>query len=302
MSWPGQHDQSWGRPGGYGDDSPYQAPVQGPAMPGGFGGPPSSPSSGCAGGALAIVLVVLAVVVLVVGVGGVLLLTADDRPDEPPPATAPAPTAPQTTPESSLPAVATTSPVLPGRVGVASYKHGLAYDVPRTWKVETPDTIVGFEDPKGNPLAVMSGAAGIERGDCSLVRTGARGGVTPDVRRSARLSDLPGVARSEARRWANAGYTPTIGDTSGQAPTVQLSRPRGVKLRGGIRGYYVTAQVTVNGTRGTCDPPRAVVHVVAFPSTRGEPVVFIGYADVGVPGAPGDTDIRKAISSIRPLR
>jgi hypothetical protein len=272
-------------------------------MPSGFGGPSAPPSSGCAGGALAIFLVILAVVVLVVGVGGVLLLSADGRPDDQPPSTtAPLPTAPRTVPESPLPAVATTSPVLPGRVGVASYKHGLAYDVPRNWQVETPGTIVGFEDAKGRPLVGMSGAAGVERGDCSLVRTGVSGGEAPDLRRTARLSGLPGAAQSAARRWADAGYTPTIGNTNGQAPTVQVSRPRGVRLHGGIRGYYVTAQVTVNGTRGTCDPPRAVVHAVAFPSTHGNPVVFIGYASVGAPGAPGDADIRKAISSIRPLR
>jgi hypothetical protein len=59
--------------------------------------------------------------------------------------------------------------------------------------------------------------------------------------------------------------------------------------------------VTVNGTRGPCDPPQAVVHAVAFPSTQGDPVVFIAYADRGVSDEVADQDIAKAISSIRPL-
>jgi hypothetical protein len=70
---------------------------------------------------------------------------------------------------------------------------------------------------------------------------------------------------------------------------------------GGITGYDVTANLTVNGTRGACDPPQAVVRAVAFPSTEGDPVVFIAFADRGVPQTQSDQIISRAISSIRPL-
>jgi hypothetical protein len=300
MSWPGQQDQNWGRQGGYGGGNPYQMPGQAPGTPGGFGGPPPPPPAGGGGGALAVFLVVLAVVVLVGGVSGVLLLSTERPQHNPlPPTTASAPTPPEPSapaPRSPAPAGATIKPRIAGWQGVAARHHGLAYDVPRAWEVLTPTTIVGFEDEKGNPLVGMSGAAGVEQGGCTRLRTGVAGGKAPDTSRSARLSDLPGTAQSMARRWADAGYTPK----NGPAPTIRLSRPTGIRL-GRIRGYHVIAQVTVNGRRGTCDPPRAVVHAVAFPSTQGDPVVFIAYADLGITGALGDTDIRKAISSIRPL-
>jgi hypothetical protein len=156
--------------------------------------------------------------------------------------------------------------------------------------------IVGFEDEAGNVLVGMSGAAGVEQGDCTRIRTGVSGGEAPDTSSSARISDLPGTAQYAARRWANAGYTPK----NGSAPAVRLSGPVKVAL-GGITGYHVTANVTLNGTRGACDPPQAVVHAVAFPSTEGDPVVFITVADRGVPLEQSDQIISRAISSIRPL-
>jgi hypothetical protein len=246
-------------------------------------------------------LVLLAVVTLVGGVVGAVVLLSDDDPGPTPVASGP-PSGVRSSaaPESSASPGATSATIPPrigGWQGVASRKHGLAYDVPPNWDIKSAGTIVGFEDDKGNPLVGMSGAAGIERGDCTVVRTGVSGGTAPNISRSAKLSDLPGTAQYAARRWANAGYTPK----SGRAPTVRLSSPIGVSL-GGIKGYQVTAGLTVNGTRGSCDPPQAVVYAVAFPSTQGDPVVFIAFADRGVPGAVSDQDLRKVISSIRPLR
>lgn len=285
MSWPGQHEHNWGQPDSYGGGHPYPPP----------GGPPPPPPSGGGGGALAVLLVVLAVVVLVGGVGSVLVLSADREPL--PTTTARVPTAPETSPTAQVPAASTIRPRIAGWQGVPARNHGIAYDVPKTWEVLTPTTVVGFEDAEGKPLVGMSGAAGVERGECTLVRTGVSGGAAPEPSGSAGLSALPRAARSVALRWAGAGYTPD----RGRPPTVRLTRPKGVKL-GGIRGYHVAAQVTVNGTRGACDPPRAMVHTVAFPSAQGDPIVFVGFADLGVPGALGDAGIRKAISSIRPLR
>jgi hypothetical protein len=316
MSWPGQGEQSWGQPGGYGgaDRNPYPLPGhQGPYGPPGqgqpygphkdgpFPPPPPPPRSG--GGGVAVALILLAVVVLVGGTIGVVALLGDDGPSPGPVASGGSTDVRPPTPEGSAsaspsggPAGATVRPRIPGWQGVASRNHGVAYDVPPTWEVKPAGTIVGFEDENGRPLAGMSGAAGIKQGDCVRVQTGASGGKAPDTARSAKLSDLPGTAQYAARRWANAGYTPK----NGRAPAVRLSRPVPVML-GSMKGYHVTAKVTVNGTRGPCDPPQAVVHAVAFPSTQGDPVVFIAYADRGVSGEVADQDIAKAISSIRPL-
>ena len=310
MSWPGQGDQNWGRPGGYGDQNPYPLPGQGQyppqapqptySPPGGFGPPP--PRSGGGAGA-AVALVALAVVILIGGITIVVLLSRGDPKPAPPTASPGAlgesssPTPGSATPGSPAPGTSpSVRPRIAGWQGVASVNHDLAYDVPPGWQLKSPSTIVGFEDDDGKPLAAMSGAAGIERGDCTTVRSGVSGGEAPDTSASAKLSDLPGTAQYGARRWANAGYKPK----NGRAPTVRLSGPTRVTL-GGVTGYQVTANVTVNGRRGTCDPPSAVVYAVAFPSTKGDPVLFVCYADRGIPNATSDQDIRRVISTLRPL-
>jgi hypothetical protein len=321
MSWPGHGEQNWGQPGSYGggDPNPYPLPGQGPygpqgqglphgPLPGGPGGfpppPPPPPRSG--GGWVFFVLILAAAVVLVGGLVGVVIAYSSGNPSKPIASGSPTDwtsTSPQSSPSDSptdSPTDALTGAKVPARIagwqGVASRNHGVAYDVPPNWQVQSPGVIVGFEDDKGKPLVGMSGAAGIKNGQCTLVQTGGSGGEGPDTRSSAKVSDLPGTAQYAARRWANAGYTPK----KGRAPTVRLSKPVSVRL-GGMKGYHVTANVTVNGSRGPCDPPQAVVHAVAFPSIQGDPVVFITYADRGVSGAASDQDIAKAISSLRPL-
>lgn len=280
---------------------PQAHPVPGP-LPGGYGPPP--PPSGGSGAAIGVILAIALVVVLIVGGGITALVLLGRRAPAPRPTTSPAlppPPAPESSasPSSSpvpSPTSSTVRPQIAGWQGVAAVKHRLAYDVPPGWKVQSVGMIVGFEDAEGNILAGMSGAAGIQQGECTRIQTGVSGGSAPDTSPSATTSELPSTAQYAARRWANAGYTPK----NGSAPSVQLSSPVRV-VRGGITGYHVTATVTLNGTRGPCDPPRAVVHTVAFPSTEGDPVVFITVADRGVPLEQSDDLISRTISSIRPL-
>jgi hypothetical protein len=219
---------------------------------------------------------------------------ADSSPAPQTPASTTAPTsASRGNPSSSTNGTAQQNPSLPAKISgwqVVSTQRGIAYDVPPSWQVLSPDTTTGFEDSSG-PIVTMKGAASYKDRYCqahtgnSLGGSGVSGSNEVDPAKSA---------ASAAKAWANAGYT----TDNGTLPTVTLSQPEPVAASG-VQGVHVTATVKLT-PQTDCDPPAAVVHVVAFPSSNvSGTVLFIVYAHQGRPDAATDQDLRQMISSIR---
>jgi hypothetical protein len=175
---------------------------------------------------------------------------------------------------------------------VVAVKHGLTYNVPPAWKVETSGTIVGFEDANGKPLVGMGGVAGrTYKSSCQLVRAGVTGGDRPSP---TGTGNLAGIAKTIAEKWAVAGYTPK----AGKAPTVKIKLTETVR-QGGLKGSHVRADITLNGTHGTCDPPAASIDVLVFPAKSGNPIGFIMYADRGVDLAVSPATLRAVLKTVR---
>jgi hypothetical protein len=196
---------------------------------------------------------------------------------------------------SSAPVTGTAQPALPppkiAGWQVVSTQRGLAYDVPSSWKVLPPDTITGFADPQGKPLVSMKGAARYREGYCTTHKASSLSGsgVTGSNER-----DLAKSAAAAAQSWASAGYL----TDDGTQPTVTLSQPEPVTVSG-VQAMHVTANVKLT-PKNDCDPPAGVVHIVALPSSDGQgSVLFISYANRGVPNVSADQDLAQMISSLR---
>lgn len=180
-----------------------------------------------------------------------------------------------------------------GWKAVTSEKYGFTYDVPKSWKINSPTLLIGFEDKDGKPLAAMSATAEYRKGFCASERVASRAatGFNQYVD-----GTVPEVAEHAARKWAKAAYTPD----NGPEPNVSLSTPRTVSV-GRLEGAHVVVDVTAISQAAPCQPPRALVHVVAVPGReKGKTVVFVLYADQGVDDAAPKRTLQKIAGSLRP--
>jgi hypothetical protein len=175
---------------------------------------------------------------------------------------------------------------------VLAVQQHAAYQVPRSWSVLPPDTVVGVEDAGGNPAVAMGGAAVYRQGYCAEESGSSRAGSGVSTSTGTNLSAL---ARGAARSWATAVYTPASGRSP---PTVTLSKTQAITA-GGLQGEEVTAKVVVHSTNA-CDSPAAVVRVVAALTKSGGAVVLIVYADQRVPDAASAQDLSRVVRSFRP--
>ena len=180
---------------------------------------------------------------------------------------------------------------VPGWRAVVAVNHGVTYDVPPGWKVQSPGTIVGFEDAQGRPEVAGSGAADYKEGYCPghsaswRAETAVTGYAT---------TDLAADAADAARKWGTYGYTPD----NGQAPAVSLSPAKAIDA-GGTPAKEVTATVTLRDHSDPCNPPRGIVHAVATTLKNGKVAVLIVIADQGVADAANDADLLKIAGSLR---
>jgi hypothetical protein len=191
----------------------------------------------------------------------------------------------------STPVPTSASAKVPGWRAVVAVNHGVIYDVPPGWKVQSPDTIVGFEDAQGRPEVVGSGVARYKEGYCQghsgswRAETAVTGYTT---------TDLAADAADAARKWGTYAYTPD----NGQAPAVSLSPAKAIDA-GGTPAQEVTATVTVRDHSDPCEPPRGIVHAVATTLKNGKVSVLIVVADQGVADAADDADLLKIAGSLR---
>jgi hypothetical protein len=286
-------------PGGYGGSGGWGGSGYGGSGyggSGGYGGPPGyppPPPPGPSGGIIA-AIVVIVIVLIGGGVGTAVAVSKGNKKHSPPVASSKVPShdpsypPPSLVPSSPPPAQAK----VPGWHAVVAVKHGVTYDVPPgTWKVESPDTVVGFEDPSGKPEVAGSGAAVYKQGYCQ--------GHSGSWRAQAAVAgystqDLAADAKDAAQKWGTYGYTPS----SGNAPTVTVGGARPIDA-GGTPGQEATATVTVHDSGDPCSPPRGVVHAAAVPLKTGEVAVLVVIADQGVSDEFADADLEKIARSVR---
>ncbi|MGW0520489.1 hypothetical protein [Crossiella sp. NPDC003009] len=174
-------------------------------------------------------------------------------------------------------------------------KRGLAYDVPKEWKVLNSSTIVGFEDGNG-PKVAMSGVSAFKEGYCTADpkwRNARRGLVGVG---GAKISDAGVTAAEGAKLWADGRY----GENAGVQPRVELSTATPMKV-GSRSAARVTAKVEVT-SKHECNPRVGVVHVVAVAGETPETgAVFVVQADQETPDSPNPGDLEKIICSLRPV-
>lgn len=183
-------------------------------------------------------------------------------------------------------------PVVEGWQGVLSPKEGVAYDVPPDWKVQTPGTIVGFEDNDGKPAAVMHGVSTYKDGACPGARGSYRGHV--GFATADELA-LDVAARGGVKLFAESA---ALNPDGSKAPVVVNEiAPRKVG-QGKVDAVTATAVLTVTQP-GECPSPSVLFTSVAFKvGTR--TALFVMYMDQGVPDALPAEVAEKVIASLRP--
>jgi hypothetical protein len=169
QSYPQPYQQSYPQPyqQAYEQDGLYQPYQQYQQYSGYAGGPPSPKKRKngllIGGGAL--------VLVIAVGVTRLVVFTGNgDQQAARPVGSAPADPPPQPgtrAPSSNSPAPPNVQPSIAGWQSVSAPAEKVAYDVPPDWKVESPDTLTGFENQSG-PLATMHSVATYKDGQACL--------------------------------------------------------------------------------------------------------------------------------------
>ncbi|GLZ40066.1 hypothetical protein [Actinokineospora sp. NBRC 105648] len=290
----------------------YQPPGQQQPPPGGYQGfgmygPPQPPPRN----RTPLIVALVALVVVAIGVTAtVLLVNRDDStPIAGPSSTEEAPTtttstrttARRPTTSSRPPSTSSTPtdveditvpPVTAGWQGVLSYKEQVAYDVPKDWEIETPGTIVGFEDNAGKPSAVMHGVTTYKPEACPNSRGSYRGhagfvtagGATPEQ-----------AAANGVKIFADAA---ALNKDGSKAP-VALSPAAPTKVAGGkLAAVIATATMTVTEP-GDCGSPTILFTAVAF-KNGSSTALFMMYMDQGVSDALPAEISDKVIASVRP--
>lgn len=239
------------------------------------------------------VLVIALVALVVVGITslgsrlGERVATGSSRGATP---SAPARTTDPPTPTPSH-TTAPTKPVVAGWQPVVHTKRGVAYDVPRDWEVNTPTTIVGFEDPGGGHPLAMSGSADYASGYCTNSGSGIWRAVS-GVAAAPKSGSLREVAKVAASTWGNVYDDPSKGIHA----VADDGRAKPLRVKG-AKAYHSRVEVTVSGG-DACTPSRALVDVVAV---RGEHTngIFVLAAHQGTRQDEGRATINKIVSSVR---
>lgn len=207
--------------------------------------------------------------------------------------------APVSTPAStSTTPPPTTAAVVAGWQGVLDRRDGLVYDVPKDWKVDSTDTIVGFEKPdKSAPYGytpVVTGHAPAEfPGDCT--KDGTYRGLVA-VTNAGKTAPAK-AARNGASLWARAATMAKDGTMSG----VLAPPARPLRLRTGSSGAFAAVAAANQDRSGGCPAPAVKVSAVAA-SIGGQTRLVMIITDRKIPHAVDDATVRAIASSVRPLR
>jgi hypothetical protein len=233
--------------------------------------------------------------VIAVGVTLLIVLTGKNKVDQQAAARATsAPGGPPSPPPAITSAPSSTiQPSIAGWQGVAASGENVAYDVPPNWKVETSDTLTGFENAS-LPLATMhsvatyeadEGCPGSPRGSYRT-HTGMMQLVNIDPQKAA-------IAANTLR--ANAALEKPAEDTTLPRPTASPT-----KISNGALDAW-TASTTITPLPDQCSAPSMKFTTVAFvPPGQQQTALFVMYGDQQIADALQDAVANQIIGTLRP--
>jgi hypothetical protein len=302
---------------GHQQPNPYQQQGQwsAPTAPTGVGPqPPAGNGGGGNGGGnqtKVVAIVAATAVVVAAGVTGFLVLGGgDDKADSAdakPSKSASASKKPATDPatgggEDERGTDNGPKPVVKGWQVVVNPKWGTAFDVPADWEVQTPDTLIGFEDAaKGagaKPIITMSAPAYYKSKWCSsdddkdgTKDDTALGAVGTKGANGAKNTDE--VAVNQVPWWVFGGYT--------QPDKKSLSFDKKAKpftTKTGIKGSIARAQSTNTPQSGKCDSDGKAI-TFGFKNSQGDYVAWSLYGAKGVKDEIPEATVMKILNTVR---
>ncbi|MFJ2767284.1 hypothetical protein [Streptomyces sp. NPDC087300] len=186
---------------------------------------------------------------------------------------------------------------------VVNPKWGTAYDVPADWKVETPDTLIGFEDEKkgdGSALIIMSAPAVLKEkwctsdsnkdgkeDDTSLAVVGTKG--------QNGAKNTKDVARNDSAWWVFGGYTDQKKEDKKK---IKIGKIEDYTTKAGIKGSLVTTVTDGAAGSGKCESEGKAT-TFAFKNQSGEYVAWTLYGAKGVKEEVPDATVKKILNTVR---
>ncbi|MFF2848167.1 hypothetical protein ACFVT5_17880 [Streptomyces sp. NPDC058001] len=184
---------------------------------------------------------------------------------------------------------------------VINPKWGTAFDVPGDWEIETPDTMIGFEDSKkadGKPIITMSAPAYYKSKWCQSdedkdgrTNDTALGAVGTKGANGAKSTDE--VAVNQVPWWVYGGYT--------QPDKKSITFDKKAKpftTTSGIQGSIARAQSTNTPQKGKCDSDGKAI-TFGFKNSKGDFVAWNLYGAKGVDGEIPEETIMKILKTVR---
>ncbi|MFJ2954619.1 hypothetical protein [Streptomyces sp. NPDC087270] len=307
--------QQPGQPPAGGYPTPQTWGPAGPGAPGGPGGPGGQPpEKDNRKLTIGIAITASLAVIAAVTVGAVYLTNKHDKKDDakgPATPTATTPAKPTATPSPSGSATdgtdddnprnggAEVKPVIPGWKVVRRDQRNVAFDVPPDWKVDTQGMSLIFTDDKGAAQEAMGAPAHYKYEWCTSGHDHADR-ATVGTKGGNGAKSLKNAADNEAEAWAYWVY-----QTKGKGTFSKAKDSKAFKNDHGITGWQSEATATNVVKADKCTPPSGIAYTVAWldPSQKTPtPVVWVLYADTGVPDQLSQSIVDKIKSTIRPLK
>ncbi|MFG2651956.1 hypothetical protein [Streptomyces sp. NPDC048436] len=297
---------------GYQQPNPYHQQGQWSAPTAPMGVTPQPPSGNGGGNRTKLVAIVAATAVVVAaGVTGFLVLGGEDdkadSADANPSKSASASKKPETDPatgggEDERGTDNGPKPVVKGWQVVVNPKWGTAFDVPADWEVQTPGTLIGFEDAgkgaEAKPLITMSAPAYYKSKWCSSDddKDGTKddialGAVGTKGANGAKSTDE--VAVNQVPWWVFGGYT--------QPDRKSLSfdkKAQPFTTKTGIKGSIARAHSTNTPQSGKCDSDGKAI-TFGFKNSQGDYVAWSLYGAKGVKDEIPEATVMKILNTVR---
>ncbi|MFF1380935.1 hypothetical protein [Streptomyces sp. NPDC058308] len=194
-------------------------------------------------------------------------------------------------------------PTIDGWQVVVNPKWGTAFDVPADWKVESPDTLLGFDDRKedgAKSIIIMSSPAVYkekwctsdddkdgESDDTSLAAVGTKG--------QNGAKNTKDIARNDSAWWVFGGYTE---QTKADKKKIKISKVEDYTTTSGIKGSLATSTTSGAATSAKCDSEGKAT-TFGFKNEAGEYVAWTLYGAKGVKEEVSDATVKKILSTVR---
>ncbi|MCX4668837.1 hypothetical protein OG453_19525 [Streptomyces sp. NBC_01381] len=194
-------------------------------------------------------------------------------------------------------------PTIEGWQVVVNPKWGTAFDVPADWAVQTPDTMIGFEDSAGDgmkPLISMSAPAIYKEkwctsdddkdgksDDTSLAAVGTKG--------QNGAKNTEDVARNDSAWWVFGGYT---NQKKADKKKIKIGKIESFTTTSGIKGSVATSTTAGVAKNDKCDSDGKAT-TFAFKNSEGEYVAWTLYGAKGVKDEVPDATVQKILKTVR---